>query len=202
MQIAKTPKIIQSLLPNAVWRKPSNDKVVYLTFDDGPTPLVTENVLDLLRQYQAKATFFCIGKNVEQHPDIYKHILQQGHSVGNHTQNHLKGWNTSNSTYFKNVQQCSKVVKSSLFRPPYGRIKRSQYQFLKQQYSIIMWDALSWDFEQKNTPKQCANNVLKNIQNGSIVVFHDSVKAERNCLGSLKIVLEQLSQDGWAFEKL
>lgn len=202
MQIAKTPRIIQCLLPNAIWKKQTQEKVVYLTFDDGPTPVVTEQVLSLLNQYGAKATFFCIGKNVKQHPSIYEKIINHGHSVGNHTHNHLKGWDTPNKDYFKNIEKCSHFVQSNLFRPPYGRIKRSQYNYLTQFYSVIMWDVLSWDFVQSNTPTQCANHVLKNIQYGSIVVFHDSLKAERNCLKSLKIVLEQLHKDGWMFKKL
>jgi peptidoglycan/xylan/chitin deacetylase (PgdA/CDA1 family) len=158
--------------------------------------------LDLLKLYNAKATFFCIGRNAIDHPEIFQRVIAEGHTVGNHSYNHLNGWKTENKTYFENIDQCQEIVQSKLFRPPYGRIKRSQINFLKQKYKIIMWDVLSWDFNQELSAQQCTNYVLKNIKPGSIVVFHDSLKAQERMFPALEATLKKYSEEGWRFEGL
>ena len=178
---------------------------VYLTFDDGPHPIITRFVLQQLKQYDAKATFFCIGKNVVDHPDIYKQILEAQHTVGNHTHNHLNGWHTKTDAYITNVQQAAKHINSRLFRPPYGRIKRSQAGRLLQahpQWYIYMWDVLSGDFDTSITPERCTENVLNNIQPGSIVVFHDSEKAWPRMQHALPAVLAYCKQQNWQLKAL
>lgn len=156
---------------------PVIDNEVYLTFDDGPHPDITPFVLDLLKEYDAKATFFCIGNNVLKYPFIYKRIIDEGHSVGNHTYQHLNGWKTSDKDYLEDIIHAQKYIDSKLFRPPYGRITRFQTQAIKAIFKIIMWDILSGDFDQKISGEECLANVLTNITAGSIVVFHDSEKA-------------------------
>lgn len=178
---------------------------VYLTFDDGPHPVATIYVLEQLRPYNARATFFCIGKNVVEYPDIYTQIVDEGHSVGNHTQHHLNGWDTDTERYIDDIIEASKHISSRLFRPPYGRIKKAQAFMLtenKQPWTIIMWDVLSADFDTKITPEQCLENVLKHIRPGSIVVFHDSVKAWDRMSFALPKVLEFCKNKGWALEAI
>lgn len=184
----RPPYIIKSFYSKGLWRMDKNEKNIYLTFDDGPTPEITEFVLDTLRKFNAKATFFCIGKNVEKHPEIFNKIIADGHSIGNHTQHHLNGWKNTNHNYFKDVENAQKVINSNLFRPPYGKIKLSQYKYLHSKYKIVFWDILSGDFDTKISAEQCLQNVLRNIRNGSIIVFHDSVKASEK----LKIVLPKV----------
>ena len=202
MYLIKTPKVIQNFFPNFIWQVPTREKVLFLTFDDGPIPEVTPWVLDELEKHQAKATFFTVGNNVRQHPDIFKRILDQGHSVGNHTYNHVNGWTSENIPYFHDVRHCAKLVRSSLFRPPFGRLKPGQIQFLQRHYRIIMWDVLSGDFDQEITREQCLRNVLDNASEGSIVVFHDSLKAKRNLCFILPKVLDYFSRQGYTFECL
>jgi peptidoglycan-N-acetylglucosamine deacetylase len=193
---------IKIFYPSLIWNIPTKEKTIFLTFDDGPTPDVTEKVLDLLNQYNAKATFFCLGKNVVAHPDLFKSIINQGHAVGNHTYNHLHGWKTEDSIYFDDVQQCKEAVNSLLFRPPYGRIKFSQIRKLKHDYKIIMWDILSGDFD-KNLSKEKSLSVLLNtIRKDSIVVYHDSIKASEKMLYTLPIILEQYSAKGFRFDSI
>lgn len=175
---------------------------MYLTFDDGPIPEVTPEVLRILAEYNAKATFFCIGDNVEKHPDVYKQVLDEGHAVGNHTQNHLSGWKTEDYAYFRNTLQSAQHIDSDLFRPPYGRIKRSQATVLKQRYKIIMWDVLSGDFDPKTTQQQCLDNVINNAREGSIIVFHDSLKAQDKMLFALPRVLAHFGELGYRFDTL
>lgn len=179
------------------WRFSSVPKEVYLTFDDGPTPEVTEFVLDQLQQFNAKATFFCIGKNVKCHQDIYQRILKEGHSVGNHTFHHLNGFNTKNSAYLEDIQHAAAHIHSNLFRPPYGKIKSSQSKnLMKEGYKIIMWDVLSGDFDISLSPEKCLKNVIENTINGSIIVMHDSVKAKEKIYYALPRILEHFSQKG------
>ncbi len=161
-----------------IWEIPSEGKIIYLTFDDGPTSGVTENILELLKSYKAKATFFCIGKNVENHPDLYQEILTNGHMVGNHSQNHIKGTTSKDADYYENIKQASDHIKSNLFRPPYGRIKRRQVRFLREKYKIIMWSVVSGDFDVQLSKEKCKQYVIRNTKSGSIVVFHDSLKAK------------------------
>jgi peptidoglycan/xylan/chitin deacetylase (PgdA/CDA1 family) len=189
-----------------VWKIPSGIRpTVYLTFDDGPHPTATPFVLEQLKRYDAKATFFCIGKNVVEYPDVYAQILEAGHRTGNHTQHHLNGWDTDTEQYIADIIEASKHIDSRLFRPPYGRIKKAQAYMLtesKQPWTLIMWDVLSADFDIKITPEQCLENVLKHIKPGSIVVFHDSVKAWDRMSHALPGVLEYCKQQGWAMEAI
>jgi peptidoglycan/xylan/chitin deacetylase (PgdA/CDA1 family) len=200
MFLAKSPAIVKKYYSQLTWDIPNNENKIYLTFDDGPIPEVTEWVLDILKQYQIKATFFCIGDNIKKNPEIFQRILEDGHFLGNHTQNHLNGWKTEDEVYFKNIEECSELVNSKLFRPPYGRIKKSQHSILNTQYSIIMWDVLSGDFDAKTTPEQCYNNVIKNTKSGSIIVFHDSVKASENLKKTLPKAIDFLLKKGFVFD--
>lgn len=202
MYLAKTPRLLQNLLHRYTWHIPTSEKVIFLTFDDGPIPEETPWVLATLKSFGAKATFFCVGDNVRKHPDIFQQILAEGHAVGNHTFNHLKGWGTETSDYLKNVEQCAEMVPSPLFRPPYGKLKPSQTRLLASRFRIVMWDVLSGDFDPAISPEQCLKNVLENIQPGSIVLFHDSLKAEERMRFALPRVLEKLGGEGWKFERL
>lgn len=199
MYLVKTPKIVQALRPAYLWRVPTAERVLYLTFDDGPIPEVTPWVLDLLQQHQAKATFFCVGDNVRRHPGIFQQLLAAGHAVGNHTYHHLNGWHTGNLLYFHDVRRCARLVQSRLFRPPYGRLLPRQRSFLERHYRIVMWDVLSGDFDAALPPEMCLRNVLDHAEPGSIVVFHDSLKAERRLRYVLPRVLEHFAGEGWRF---
>ncbi len=202
MYLIHTPKIIQNLFPGFVWQLPAEEPTVYLTFDDGPIPEITPWVLDLLAQYRAKATFFVVGENVEKHPDIYASILEAGHHVGNHTYHHLSGWRNEDVPYLHNVRKASQLVKSDLFRPPYGKLKPGQVQFLQRHYKIVMWDVLSGDFDASITPQRCIKNVKENVSPGSIVVFHDSKKAWKNLKVALPQVLEYLTTEGYHLDSI
>jgi len=202
MYLVKTPELIQNLFPNFTWRIPSADKSIYLTFDDGPIPEVTPWVIDLLAEFDAKATFFCVGQNVQKHPNIYLKLRRNGHTIGSHTNNHISGWSTENIPYFHNVRRGATLVKSPIFRPPYGRIKPSQVPFLMRHYHIIMWDVLSGDFDPKITKEQCLENVIDHAESGSVVVFHDSLKAEEKLKYVLPKVLEHFSDEGFAFKSI
>ncbi|MGD1845108.1 MAG: polysaccharide deacetylase family protein [Salibacteraceae bacterium] len=203
MYLAKTPPLIKPLYRDLDWDgKAGATPVVYLTFDDGPIPEITPWVLEQLEQYNAKATFFCIGDNVRKHPEVYQQVIASGHTVGNHTFNHLNGWDTPKEEYLKNIAQCAELVESKLLRPPYGKITRAQIAALKTDYRMIMWGVLSADFDQKITPKRCLNNVIQNVRNGSIVVFHDSLRAEKNLRYALPHTLEHFHQLGYTFAAL
>jgi len=209
---AKTPVFVKSVFSSFVWNIPTEKPEIYLTFDDGPTPKITAWVLEQLKVYNAKATFFCIGHNIEKHPDIFQQVLDDGHSIGNHTFNHLNGWKTSTETYLDNVAKCLHSLQSkigaypsenTLFRPPYGKLKPKQAKRLQQTgYNIIMWDVLSFDWDKRTSPNLCLNNVLKNTTKGSIVVFHDSLKASKNLQYVLPKVLEHFSKKGFQFKSL
>lgn len=202
MYLVKTPELIQNLFPNFIWRIPTSEKRLFLTFDDGPIPEVTPWVLDQLSNFQAKATFFCVGENVERHPKIFDQLRNEGHVVANHTNNHLSGWSTENIPYFHNVRRGANLVKSPIFRPPYGRIKPSQVPFLMRHYHIIMWDVLSGDFDPKISEEQCLKNVVDNTKPGSIIVFHDSLKSRDKLTYALPKVLEHFTSQGYDFESL
>ncbi len=202
MYLVRTPEFIQKLFPNFVWKMPNQEKVIYLTFDDGPIPEVTPWVLDVLEQYQAKGTFFCVGENVKKHPQLLEELRHKGHSVGNHTYNHYNGWQTENITYLRNVRKGAHAVRSELFRPPYGRVKPSQAKFLNRHYRVIMWDVLSGDFDNNISAEQCLDNVMRNTQAGSITVFHDSLKAKEKLEFVLPKVLKHFSSLGYRFEAL
>jgi len=202
MFLAKTPAFLPFLMPSYTWRVPTTEKILYLTFDDGPIPVVTPWVLETLRTYAAKATFFCVGDNVQKHPEVFQQVISEGHAVGNHTFNHLNGWKTDTNTYLENVAQCSRVFNSKLFRPPYGRLRPQQLKALKSEYQIVMWDILSGDFSQKISGDTCLQQVMQYARPGSIVVLHDSLKAERNLRYVLPRVLEGLGGEGFRFEAL
>ncbi len=202
MYLAKSPAIIKKYYSALVWDIPNDKNNIFLTFDDGPIPGVTEWVLDVLKQYNVKATFFCIGDNVANHSAVYQRTIAEGHAVGNHTFNHLNGWKTRSETYLANVQYCQEMVDSKLFRPPYGKIKQSQLKVINRHYSIVMWDVLSGDYDQKTTPEKCYENVVSNVRSGSIIVFHDSIKAEKNLKYALPRVIEYLLEQGFVFEVL
>tara|TARA_R110001592_G_scaffold29262_1_gene106287 strand:- start:296 stop:913 length:618 start_codon:yes stop_codon:yes gene_type:complete len=199
MFLVKTPLTIKKSFPSLVWDIPNNTKKIYLTFDDGPTPEVTAWVLSVLKKYEIKATFFVVGENVKKHPEIYQQLINEGHAIGNHTYNHLNGWKTKSFNYLNNVANCAELVKTNLFRPPYGRIKNTQIKKLKQEYSIIMWDVLSGDFDASLSPEKCAENVINNTKSGSIIVFHDSIKAENNLRFALPKAIEYLKSKGFVF---
>ena len=210
----KTNALIKTIFSNYVWDVPNTENKIYLTFDDGPIPEITEWVLEELQKHNAKATFFCIGNNIEKHPEIFEKVIGNGHSVGNHTFNHLNGWKTTTKEYIKNSSKWSVVSGQSsnykpnsehcqLFRPPYGKIKASQSKKLRQLgHKIIMWDVLSADYDTSITPEKCLENVLKNVSSGSIIVFHDSIKAFPNLKYTLPRALEYWEKKGFVFEKL
>ncbi len=200
--LVKTPNAFKPFAADMLWSIDGFPNAVYLTFDDGPNAEITPQILDILDEYNAKATFFCIGGNVEKHPDIYADIRKRGHRTGNHTWNHMSGWEYSDFSYFRNVLECSGLIQTSLFRPPYGRIKPSQIRGLKKQFTIVMWDVLSGDWSEEISPEKCLQNVIKNTRSGSIVVFHDSKKAEKNMLYALPRALKQLSEKGFEFKAL
>lgn len=188
--------------PGAIWDKRESGQKLFLTFDDGPTPDITEKVLDMLDGYHAKATFFCLGRNVERHPEIYHEIIERGHAVGNHTYSHLKGWDHENEKYFQDIELAARHIDSSLFRPPYGRIHRSQFRFLKEKYTIILWDVMSHDYENRISKERSLKAVLHYTKAGSIIVFHDSVKAWPKLEFILPRILEEFSARGFGFEKI
>ena len=202
LYLAKTPALIRWLNPRSVWRIPSSEKVLYLTFDDGPIPEITPWVLDTLREADAKATFFCVGDNVRKYPDLYERICMEGHSTGNHTFNHLNGWRTPTDAYLHNVAQCAGLVNSDLFRPPYGRLRASQRAALRRTYKIVMWDVLSGDFDPGITSEKCLHNVVAHAKAGSVVVLHDSLKAARHLRFVLPRILAYFSQKGYRFDPI
>ena len=207
----KTPFVVKKLFPNYIWEIPTNKKELFLTFDDGPTPSVTDWVLDELKRFNAKATFFCIGNNVRQHPQLFHRILEENHSIGNHTHNHIKGWKTKTNDYLENVFDAEKTIKDqldssiqvNLFRPPYGQIKPTQGKKLMELgYKIVMWDVLSFDWEKTFSNQECFDTVVSKSRNGSIIVFHDSLKASNNMKFTLPKVLEYFTEKGYAFRAI
>lgn len=202
---ASTPLVIKKMFPNYVWNIETDQNALYLTFDDGPTPGVTEWVLDILQKFNAQATFFCIGDNIKKYPDIFKKIVANGHTVGNHTHNHLKGWKTPTPSYLRNVEQAQQTInqKPSLFRPPYGKLKPKQgTELTKLGYKIIMWSVLSFDWDKSISQSDCFNNVKNHANPGGIIVFHDSLKAENNLRYALPKTLEYFKEKGFTFKKL
>jgi peptidoglycan-N-acetylglucosamine deacetylase len=199
MDWVRIPPILKRVTPGLIWNMPGDQKVLYLTFDDGPTPDVTCEVLSILDRYQARATFFCIGRNAERHPDIYQQITTTGHVVGNHTYSHLKGWFTRNREYYNDILLASQYVPSGLFRPAYGMITPVQARTLKKQFRIVMWDVMSYDFHPKTSREKCLDNVIRYAKPGSVIVFHDSVKASERVLYALPRILEYFSERGFSF---
>ncbi len=205
MNMFTSPVLLKKIFPSLTWdvrelRK--TRKTVYLTFDDGPMPVITPWVLDLLREQKVRATFFCLGKNIEDQPELFKRIGDEGHSIGNHTFNHLKGWRTPNQNYFEDIERAQHLVHSKYFRPPYGKIKISQITRLRKHYKIVMWDVLSRDFDQSLTGEDCLQNIVVHSKPGSIVVFHDSYKAEKNLRFVLPRAIEFYKKQGYTFSIL
>jgi peptidoglycan-N-acetylglucosamine deacetylase len=203
--LVKTPWWLKKLYPSCVWDLPANGKKIYLTFDDGPHPEVTPFVLDQLKKYNAKATFFCIGKNAAQHPGVYKRILEEGHAIGNHSFNHLNGWHSRDKDYFDDIIEARKYIDSKLFRPPYGKITRFQLKYLQAEglnMKVIMWTVISGDFDDDVSPEKCYRNVADHIKPGRIIVFHDSDKAAEKLTYALPGVLEKLAMEGYDLQKI
>lgn len=212
MKWIKTHKLVPLFFPKYVWKIPNSENKIYLTFDDGPIPNVTEWVLDVLKKEKIKATFFCIGDNIKKHPKVFQRILNEGHTVGNHTYNHLNGWKTNINEYLENIYKCQTEINkyfsnnfsnrsSKIYRPPYGKISLKQTKKIKQlDYKIVMWDVLSYDFNSRITSEECLKNVVKNTESGSIIVFHDSIKAEQNLRYALPKAIKQLKEKGFEFD--
>lgn len=205
----KTKSFIKRLFSNYVWDLPNTQNKIYLTFDDGPTPEITEWVLEELKKHNVKATFFCIGNNIQKHPELFQKVINEGHVIGNHTYNHMNGWKTETKTYLENISLCEKQIQKSsienlqskIFRPPYGKIKTAQAKIVRRLgYKIIMWDVLSADFDQTITPEKCLENVISNVKSGSVIVFHDSIKASHNLKYALPETLNFLKEKGFLFD--
>ena len=199
-----------NLFPSVTWRIRTREKVLFLSFDDGPVPEATPEVLDTLALYNAKATFFCIGENMQRHPEIFSRLVREGHIVGNHTYQHLNGWRTSTNNYLQNVEMWSRISgdagiiapSTTLFRPPYGKLKLSQFLALKKKYKLVMWDVISRDWEQDRTADSCFERIKRKAGPGSIVVFHDSIKAKARMLPALEKTLKHFAGAGFRFESL
>jgi peptidoglycan-N-acetylglucosamine deacetylase len=202
MKPTTIPAFLRMFYPSLLWQMPEGNKRLYLTFDDGPNPEVTPVVLDLLKSYSAHATFFCVGDNVRKYPETYQQVLSHGHLTGNHSYNHLNGWKTSLNTYYENVVSTKQYIDSEWFRPPYGRITPSQIQALKKEFKIVMWSVLSYDFDAETSKEQCINNVLTNLNDGAIIVFHDSRKAVKNMIPALEATLKEGIARGFSFERI
>ncbi len=229
--LPKTPWLLKKAFSSYIWNVNEDEKTLYITLDDGPTPVITEKTLDILSDFDAKATFFCIGENVKKHPKIFQKVIAEGHSIGNHTYNHLKGWETDNEVYIENTLLAEKEIQEArgqgsevrgqkegtrnlkpttsyqpslkLFRPPYGRIGPLQGRMLqKQGYDIVMWDVVSYDWEPTISPEVCLDHVIDNAQSGSIVVFHDSVKASEKMLYALPKTLAFYKEKGFGFKAI
>jgi peptidoglycan-N-acetylglucosamine deacetylase len=202
MYFIKTPSLVKRIFSNQVWSIPSVDRSIYLTFDDGPTPGVTRWILNLLKKYNAKATFFLVGNNVRKYPQLSQLITEEGHGIGNHTYNHLNGWQTDNGQYLKDIYKCRNLIPSNLFRPPYGKITRAQSRRLSDHFKVVMWDVLSGDFDQTLDKDKVVENVINNTVEGSVIVFHDSVKARERMQYALPKVLEHFTNLGYRFDTL
>lgn len=201
MFIEHPPFLYRALFPGAIWRIPAKEKCVYLTFDDGPIPLITPWVLDLLDQYNIKATFFCVGENVNSYPDIYQEIINRGHTVGNHTYNHIQGLRYRTANFVNNTKKAAAYIKSELFRPPHGHMRIRQVLKLRKQYRIIMWDVVTRDYSKRLNGNDVFNIVKRYTRNGSIIVFHDSIKAEKRMKVALPLAIEWLINEGYQFKQ-
>jgi len=193
------PKTLRALYPQCFWNLPNAENKIYLTFDDGPTHELLPFILETLDKYKVRATFFCVGENIRKYPKLFDELLAK-HAVGNHTFNHMNGWKNANYTYYKNIKKFDEVHRSPLFRPPYGRIKRTQAKHISKQYKIIMWDVLSYDYSATTSQKKCLANVVKNVKSGSVIVFHDNKKAQKNVIYALPRAIEHLLRKGFIFD--
>ncbi len=205
----KIPFFYKWLYPNGLYRVPTNKKEIFITFDDGPVPELTQFVLQELQKHEAKATFFCVGDNITKYPSIFESIISQNHTIGNHTYNHLNGFEHDNNTYFENIKKCDDIINLNhresnkyWYRPPYGKITFNQMKYLEKIYKIVFWDVISYDFDKLLSPEMCLKNVIKNTTNGSIVVFHDNIKAKKNLEYVLPRYLEYYTSKGYTFKAL
>lgn len=200
MFIEQPPLLYRLLFPEAIWRiKRKRRRVVYLTFDDGPIPEVTPWVLDLLDKEQVKATFFMVGDNVRRHPELLEEVKRRGHSYGNHTMNHLQGFKVHSRHYLRNITEADNLIDSTLFRPPHGLLRWSQARVIKHHYNIVMYDLVTRDYSKKLTADEVFANVKQYARNGSIIVFHDSLKAEKNMREALPRAIKWLKEQGYEF---
>ncbi|MGM0612845.1 MAG: polysaccharide deacetylase family protein [Bacteroidota bacterium] len=203
MYLVKSPKIFNKITDSSVtWRMSQKNADLYLTFDDGPGPELTDEILDILREKNVPATFFCVGDNVRKYPETFRKIVDGGHTIGNHTYNHKNGWKTPNALYLSNIKKFDKHYSTRLFRPPYGRIKPSQIRRIKKDYQIIFWSLLSGDFDPDTSPGKCYNNVVNNLHNGAIIVFHDNLKAKNNMRIALPKVIDYAKKQNYRFRSL
>ena len=200
MFIEQVPEIIRLLFPKALWRMNPKEKAVYLTFDDGPIPIVTPWVVDLLKQYDIKATFFMVGDNVRKHPQEFQYVVDNGHRIGNHTFNHLKGFITSTDRYVENVELADKFIQSNLFRPPHGFVNHKLYNKLSKNYKFVMWDLVTRDYSFRLYGEDVLANVKRYTRNGSIITFHDSMRSESNLRYALPRALDWLMEQGYTFK--
>lgn len=196
------PDVLSNIFKGTVWSKESSEKSIFLTFDDGPVPDLTENVLDVLDQYNAKASFFCVGENVSKFGDIYNEVNHRGHLTGNHTFSHLNGWKTCGKSYLKDIEKADILINSNYFRPPYGKINPLASSEISAKYKIIMWDVLSQDYDKRKSGPECFENIKRFAKNGSIIVFHDNYKAKVNMLYSLQKTLDFYNESGYKFERI
>jgi peptidoglycan/xylan/chitin deacetylase (PgdA/CDA1 family) len=193
---------IRLIYQGALWRINTKEKKLYLTFDDGPIPTVTDWVLDFLREQNIKASFFCIGKNVKNNPEIFKRIIKEGHAIGNHSFNHENGWLTSYTKYLNSISQCADLVETKLFRPPYGKLSFRQFFTLRKQYKIVLWDVLTYDYDQSISPETSLTNSILKTRSGSIIIFHDSLKAFKKMKEMLPIYVQDCLKKGYQFDTL
>ena len=205
----KTPQLFRKLSKDLIWQKPDDEKSIYLTFDDGPIPGLTEKILAILKSFHAKATFFCVGDNINKHQLEFERLLEDGHRIGNHTYNHVKGWNTPAKDYISNIEECQQLIDQRcgiesvpLFRPPYGQITRRQIGLLKHNFEIVMWTLLAYDFSYQHSPEQSLQKLINYTSEGSIVVFHDNYKAERKLMHMLPRFLDHCTKQGYSFKIL
>ena len=197
---ATTPKFIQALFPLLVWRKETKNKEIWLTFDDGPDPEITPWILSVLKEEEIKATFFLVGQQIEEFPELVGAIINDGHLIANHSYSHRNGWLTSKEKYLKDIETCQELMPNNkLFRPPYGKITKAQIALLKDKYKIILWDVLSWDFQQNTSPKRVQENILKNTKSGSIIVMHNNQKSYKNMQPILEETIQILKKKGFRF---
>lgn len=207
----KTPFLIQQFFPKLLWKKPHSPRKLFLTFDDGPVPEATPQVLEHLKNYGAKATFFCVGDNIRKHPKVLEELLEEGHSLGNHTFHHIDGWTCSTEQYLENIELCQQQILrfcpprstgKPLFRPPYGRLNLRQIRAVLPRYEIVMWDVLSGDFSTTTDAHKCLRKSIRHTQDGSIIVFHDSLKALDKLQKVLPHFLKYFSEQGYTFDRL
>lgn len=199
MYFVNAPFFLRWYYPDVTFNRSRKEKKIYLTFDDGPIPEITPWLLDTLATHQVKATFFCVGENIERNRVIYERILAEGHRVGNHTYNHLRGWDTADDIYLENVDKCQHLTQTTLFRPPYARAKKSQLKKLHQHYEVVFWDVLSGDFDMQISPEKCYQNVIQHAKSGSIIVFHDNIKAIPRVSYALPKAITYLKEKGYEF---